>query len=117
VTGEKSSNHIYSAYEGWKRNGQKNPNGDEYSQSLDQFMKEDLESTEDLGLVDPSNWTKLPGMVRIPVCSLEDLIPNLSWWGNQEGVQDQKQPPCPEYPCCSKEVLLNNLPSRPKGLN
>jgi hypothetical protein len=107
---------IYSAYEAWKRNNQKNLVGDDYATSLKTFVSEDMVSTNGPGLLDPSNWTKLPGIVRIPVCTLEDVIKNLAWWGDQGTVRDQKKPPCPEYPCCSGEVLYKNLPFPPKGV-
>jgi hypothetical protein len=73
-----------------------------------------MENIQKDGMSNPMSWSKTPGVVRIPVCKPEIWVPNVSWWGNMPSLHEQMEPPCAEYPCCSKQVLWDNLPEKPK---
>ncbi|KAH6669697.1 glycosyl hydrolase family 71-domain-containing protein [Plectosphaerella plurivora] len=77
-----------SAYEGWRRNGQKNP-----------FPMSSTTS----GAAGSSDFMPFeqgvmtPGFINIPVCTVQDVIDNWQYFARGE----PKIPRCNYYPCCN----------------
>jgi hypothetical protein len=72
-------------------------------------------SRENMTLDDPKDWTKVPGLFRVPVCDWATADANYRAWGRLTRDRRTKERPCNWYPCCQSGHLAQ--PRRFVGLS